>query len=58
MLRLSSHKTYIAATGILLFSLGLFGLAFRSAFTGIGDRYLLLSLVLGFWGLMLSVQKN
>lgn len=57
MLKLSSPRTFSFLVGLILFLLGLFGFAFRAMFTGIGDRYLLLALVFGFWGLIVSVQK-
>jgi len=58
MLKPSNPRHYAFLTGLVLFLLGLFGFAFRSAFSGIGNGYLLLALALGFWGLIVSVQKS
>jgi len=57
-MKLSSPRHFSFITGLILFLLGLFGFAFRSAFSGIGNMYLFLALVLGFWGLIVSVQKE
>ena len=57
MIRLSSAKSYALITGLILFILGLFGLAFRSSFN-LPDNYLFFSLVLGFWGIVTGVGKN
>jgi len=58
MLRINSPKTYALVTGLVLFCLGLFGFAFRSSFN-IPDSYLVISLILGFWGLVVAANfKN
>jgi hypothetical protein len=58
MTKLSSQRTYVLITGLILFLLGLLGFAFRASFTGIADRYLFAALVLGFWGLVLSTKNE
>jgi hypothetical protein len=46
-----SSKTYSLVTGLLLFAFGVVGFAFRNNFN-LADKYLLLSLILGFWGVI------
>lgn len=58
MIKLSSPRSFSFLAGLILFLLGLFGFAFRAVFTGVGGRYLLLALILGFWGLVVAVQKT
>ncbi|MBI3231666.1 MAG: hypothetical protein HYZ51_01130 [Candidatus Doudnabacteria bacterium] len=58
MFKLSSSRSYCLIVGFILFLLGLFGFAFRFYFLGIGNTYLLAALILGFWGLVVSVQKD
>ncbi|MEK7617850.1 MAG: hypothetical protein AAB410_01780 [Patescibacteria group bacterium] len=58
MLKFSSPRSYAFLTGLVLFLLGFIGFAFRSNFGGIDNGYLLASLLLGFWGLVVSVQKE
>jgi len=58
MIKFSSPRFFAFLTGLILFVLGLFGFAFRSVFTDIGNGYLFFALVLGFWGLIVSVRKD
>lgn len=44
---------YSLAAGIILFAFGLFGFAFHGFFD-VADKYLLMSLALGFWGLVVA----
>lgn len=55
-MKLGSPKNYALITGILLFALGFFGFAFRGSFN-LPDIYLLASLVLGFWGILVGMGK-
>ena len=50
-MKFSNPRTFALLAGIILFAIGFFGFAFRSAFE-LSDKYLLLSLVMGFWGLV------
>jgi hypothetical protein len=56
MLKLNSQKTYCLATGIILFILGFFGFAFPGIFNLPGS-YLIASLILGFWGIVVGSKK-
>jgi hypothetical protein len=56
-MKITNPKFYTFLVGLILFLLGLFGFAFRGSFGGIANHYLFLSLVLGFWGVVISVQK-
>jgi hypothetical protein len=47
-------KNYARTVGALLFLLGLFGFAFRSD-SSLPDGYLVAALVLGFWGILVSL---
>ncbi len=55
--KLASTKYYSLITGIILFLFGFFGFAFRNNFQ-VSGKYLLISLVLGFWGIVISVGKK
>ncbi len=46
-------KIYALVCGFLLFAFGVVGFAFRGSFD-IGGQYLILSLLLGFWGLLVA----
>lgn len=50
-------KTYTLVSAGLLFSIGLYGFAFRGL-TNLPDFYLFISLVLGFWGLIVASQRR
>jgi len=52
-----SQRVYCFVSGAILFALGIFGFAFRTSFD-IPDRYLLASLILGFWGLVVSFNTK
>ena len=51
-MKMSSQKIYALVSGIILFLVGIIGFAFGSL--NIPDGYLLLSLVLGFWGIVVA----
>lgn len=51
MPKLINPRTYSLVCGIILFVFGVVGFAFRSFFD-LADKYLLISLVLGFWGII------
>lgn len=57
MFKFNSPKSYTLVTGLVLFGLGLFGFAFRSNFN-VPDSYLFVSLVLGFWGLVVAANSK
>jgi len=50
MIKLYNPKNYSLIAGLILFVFGILGFAFRSSFN-LADKYLFVSLVLGFWGL-------
>ena len=56
MIKLQSTKYYSLITGAILFLLGFLGFAFRDI--NMPDAYLLLSLVLGFWGIAVGIGKK
>ena len=56
-MKITGLKTYALATGIVLFCLGIFGFAFKQNLN-IGDGYLLISLILGFWGIIAAIYNN
>ncbi len=51
MNKLANPKTYSLVVGLLLFTFGIVGFAFRNSFD-LGDKYLIFSMVLGFWGII------
>lgn len=57
MSRFLSTKFYSLATGVILFGLGFIGFAFRNSFD-IPTKYLIFCLLLGFWGLVISVGRK
>ncbi len=56
-MKLQNTKTYTQVVGILLFAIGILGFAFPNAIQ-LPDVYLLLFLVLGFWGVLISVYHR
>ncbi|HYV33999.1 MAG TPA: hypothetical protein VE973_04090 [Candidatus Limnocylindria bacterium] len=52
---LNSLRFYTLFTGIVLFLLGFLGFAFRHKID-LPDGYLLLSLILGFWGILIGIR--
>lgn len=54
---LKSNRNYARIVGIILFAIGLLGFAFRSS-TSLPTLYLLAALVLGFWGILVSFNKE
>jgi len=56
MIKFQNPKNYSLITGVILFALGFFGFAFRNF--DLADRYLVLSLVLGFWGIVVGMTKK
>jgi|GEM_PF-2502613 len=57
MIKLSNQKTYSIVVGSILFTLGFFGLAFNSSFD-VPSRYLVGSLILGFWGIVVASSRQ
>ena len=55
-MKFGNPRTYCLTVGIILFLIGFLGFAFRSFFD-LPDKYLLLSLVLGFWGLLVFANS-
>lgn len=53
MRKFANPKIYSLVCGLLLFSFGILGFAFRNNFD-LADKYLVLSLILGFWGIISS----
>ena len=51
MPKFTNQKTYAIVCGSLMFCFGIVGFAFKTAFN-IADKYLFLSLLLGFWGII------
>ena len=56
-MKLNNTRTYTAFCGTLLFLLGFFGFAFRSSFD-LPNKYLILALLLGFWGIVISFSAQ
>jgi hypothetical protein len=54
-MKFSPLKIYALTTGSLLFAFGFIGFAFRAF--DVADHYLFLSLVLGFWGIIVGTKK-
>jgi cytochrome c oxidase assembly protein Cox11 len=54
---LSKTKNYARIVGVILFLVGLLGFAFRTG-SSLPDLYLLICLVLGFWGIVASFMDN
>jgi hypothetical protein len=54
---LKSHRNYARIVGIILFAVGLLGFAFRSS-ASLPTLYLLACLALGFWGILVSFNKD
>jgi hypothetical protein len=52
-MKLTTPRSYTLMTGLILFLIGFLGFAFRQLFD-LSDKYLLLSLILGFWGLVVA----
>jgi hypothetical protein len=50
MIKFYNSKNYALITGLILFLFGVVGFAFRGGFN-IADKYLILSLILGAWGI-------
>jgi len=57
MFKFNNPRSYSLVTGVILFALGFFGFAFPESF-GIPYGYLLLSLVLGFWGIVVGIGNK
>jgi len=57
MQKLSTPRNYALIVGIILFALGFFGFIFRGYFRA-PDHYLFLSLVLGFWGILVAIANK
>jgi hypothetical protein len=56
MIKFNNPRSYALTTGIILFALGFFGFAFAGTFN-VPDSYLVVSLILGFWGIVVGVRK-
>lgn len=54
---LKSHRNYARIVGGILFAVGLLGFAFRSS-SSLPTLYLLACLALGFWGILVSFNKE
>jgi hypothetical protein len=54
---LGSQRTYSLSVGIILFVLGFFGFAFKPSLA-LPDQFLFMSLVLGFWGVVVGARKE
>lgn len=54
---LAQTKNYTRVVGVILFVIGLFGFAFRSD-NSLPDIYLISALVLGFWGILISMLSG
>ena len=57
MNKLNNPKFYTLFTGTVLFLFGFLGFAFRNSFN-LPDGYLLVSLVFGFWGIVVGVYNK
>ncbi len=57
MVQFTTPKGYSLITGLVLFLIGFLGFAFRDIFN-LPDKYLLLFLILGFWGLVVSAGNS
>lgn len=55
--KFNTARNYALITGGILFLLGMFGFAFRENFN-LADKYLLLALVLGFWGVVIGIYEK
>jgi hypothetical protein len=56
MSKFGTQKFYSLTVGIILFCFGFFGFAFRGN-SNIPDYYLLIGLILGFWGIVVGTKK-
>jgi len=54
---LKSQRNYTLIVGVILFAVGLLGFAFRSS-SSLPTLYLLACLALGFWGILVSFNKE
>lgn len=52
-----SPKTFALTVGLLLFLFGVFGFAFKTTFD-VADKYLLISIILGFWGVGSAFSRD
>ena len=57
MIKLSTPRSYSLITGIILFLVGFVGFAFPNI-VSLPGGYLFLSLALGFWGIVVGVNKK
>jgi hypothetical protein len=57
MIKFNTPRDYSFIVGLLLFLMGFLGFAFRDSFA-VPDKYLLLSLILGFWGLVVAAANK
>jgi hypothetical protein len=57
MFKFSTPRSYTLITGIILFLVGFVGFAFPNI-VNLPGGYLFLSLVLGFWGIVVGVAKK
>ncbi|PIR96054.1 MAG: hypothetical protein COT92_03205 [Candidatus Doudnabacteria bacterium CG10_big_fil_rev_8_21_14_0_10_42_18] len=57
MQKLSNPHSYTLIVGLILFCLGFFGFIFRSYFN-VPNHYLVFSLILGFWGILVAVGNK
>jgi len=51
MNKFTNPKVFSIVIGVLLFLFGIIGFAFRNSFN-LADKYLFLSLLFGFWGIV------
>ncbi len=54
---LSKSKNYAIFTGVIFFAIGLLGFIFKSN-NSLPDYYLLLFIVLGFWGILVGLRDR
>ena len=57
MIKLNTPRSYAAICGVILFLTGFLGFAFRSNFDA-PNKYLFGALILGFWGIVVSLSNN
>lgn len=54
---LSKSSNYALTTGVIFFAIGLLGFIFKSN-NSLPDYYLLLFIVLGFWGILVGLRNR
>lgn len=54
---MSKSKNYAMVTGVIFFAVGLLGFIFKST-SSLPDLYLLLFIIVGFWGILVGLRTR